>query len=135
MKYHRIIFLSFFLILQFGCIHKTANRSSPDSDDLAFTTPPQLKCASTPSAKPKFIKGGALTGGRSRASIMRGIMPMLGQLRKLYNREYSDSCVPTLKIVVFFKIDHLGNVVSCEVSKSNSGDPKFDSAILLLECN
>lgn len=59
-------------------------------------------------------------------------MPMLGQLRKLYNREYSDSCVPTLKIVVFFKIDHLGNVVSCEVSKSNSGDPKFDSAILAI---
>jgi len=49
---------------------------------------------------------------------MRGIMPILNQFRKLYNEEYPDSCKPTLKVVVFFKIDYLGNVVSCEVSKS-----------------
>jgi outer membrane biosynthesis protein TonB len=132
MKYHRTIFLSFILILQFGCIHKTVTRSSLDPDDPVYTTPPQLKCSLNPSAKPKFVKGGALTGGRSRASIMRGIMPILNQFRKLYNEEYPDSCKPTLKVVVFFKIDYLGNVVSCEVSKSNSSNPKFDSAILVI---
>ena len=114
MKYHRTIFLSFILILQFGCIHKTTIPVDTISDGQ------------------KFVKGGALTGGRSRASIMRGIMPILNQFRKLYNEEYPDSCKPTLKVVVFFKIDYLGNVVSCEVSKSNSSNPKFDSAILVI---
>lgn len=132
MKYNRNILLCCILILQFGCIHKTVTSSSSDPDDLVYTTPPQLKCTSNTSAEPKFVKGGALTGGRSRASIMRGIMPTLSQFRKLYNYEYPDSCKPILRVVVFFKVDHLGNVISSEVSKSNSNNPKFDSATLVI---
>jgi TonB family protein len=132
MKCYRNIILYCILILQLGCISKIVIHSSPDSDDLVYTTPPKLKCYSNPSAEPKFVKGGVLTGGRSRESIMRGILPVLNQFRKLYSEEYPDSCKPTLKVVIFFKINYLGNVVSCKVLKSNSSNLEFDSAILAI---
>ena len=118
------------LILLLGCSRKTITKSSLDFDGRVFTTPPQLMCTNTATGEPKFVKGGALTGGRSRASLMRGMMSIMGELRKLYNEEYPDSCKPVLKVVAFFKVDYSGKVASAEVSKTNSGNPKFDSVIL-----
>jgi len=37
-------------------------------------------------SEPKFVKGGALTGGRSRASIMRVVMQNIAALRYAYNK-------------------------------------------------
>ncbi len=35
---------------------------------------------------PEFLKGGSLTGGRSKASIMRVVMQNLAALRYAYNK-------------------------------------------------
>ena len=79
---------------------------------------------------PKFTKGGALTGGRSRASIMRVVMQNLAALRYAYNKRLRE--MPGLKgrITIKFAIDEFGKVIFCSVVSSTIGDPTLENVVV-----
>jgi Ca-activated chloride channel family protein len=79
---------------------------------------------------PEFLKGGAFTGGRSKASVMRVAMQNLASLRYAYNKRLREK--PGLKgqISVKFRIDEFGKVISCEVVSSTMGDPELEALIV-----
>ncbi len=81
-------------------------------------------------AAPKFTKGGALTGGRSRASIMRVVMQNLAALRYAYNKRLREK--PGLKgrITVKFAIDEFGKVIFCTVVSSTMSDPPLEKTVV-----
>ncbi len=81
-------------------------------------------------AAPKFTKGGALTGGRSRASIMRVVMQNLAALRYAYNKRLREK--PGLKgrITVKFAIDEFGKVIFCSVVSSTMNDPPLEKTVV-----
>jgi TonB family protein len=111
MKTIKSIFIFTLVLLCASCINKTMNR---DSDQT----------------KPGYVKGGAKTGARSRASIMKGIMENISKLRELYNQEYKDNKPDSMNVTVDFEINYLGIVVASKLKQSNSGNQKFDSNIL-----
>jgi TonB family protein len=114
MKTIKSILTLILLVICFGCMNRAINQNSP----------------SLGNKEPHFIKGGELRGHRSRPNVMSGIMKNIGKLRKIYNEEYKDSTGGKLEIIVKFKIDYLGNVVSSETTESNSNNPEFDSKLL-----
>ena len=79
---------------------------------------------------PQFTKGGSLTGGRSKASIMRVVMQNLAALRYAYNRRLREK--PGLKgrITVKFAIDEFGKVIFCQVVSSTMGDPSLEQVVV-----
>lgn len=80
---------------------------------------------STNTNKPKFTKGGALTGKRSRKNILKTVIQNLAALRYLYNKRLREK--PGLKgrVTTKFKINHKGEVISCKVVSSTVKDRKF----------
>jgi mannose/fructose/N-acetylgalactosamine-specific phosphotransferase system component IID len=102
------------LILSFDCTNKTVNQKSNNSGIN----------------EPKWIKGGQLNGFRSRASVMRGIVPNFKRMRELYNEEFKNKAEHTINIITNFKIDYLGNVISSEITESNSNSQDFDFKLL-----
>ncbi len=79
---------------------------------------------------PEFTKGGALTGGRSKASIMRVVMQNLAALRYAYNKRLREKPGLKGKITVKFAIDEFGKVIYCEVVESTMGDPELESTVV-----
>ncbi len=79
---------------------------------------------------PQFVRGGALTGGRSKASIMRVVMQNLAALRYAYNKRLREKPGLTGKITVKFAIDEFGKVIFCEVVQSTMGDPPFEQIVV-----
>jgi TonB family protein len=79
---------------------------------------------------PEFVKGGALTGGRSRASIMRVVQQNLAALRYAYNKRLREK--PGLKgrIQVKFAIDEFGKVIFCKVLDSTMDDPPLEEEVV-----
>jgi TonB family protein len=96
-----------------------------DGGDLRLKKRGTLKIS-----QPKFTKGGALTGGRSKASIMRVVMQNLAALRYAYNRRLREK--PGLKgrITVKFAIDEFGKVIFCSVVSSTMGDPPLEKTVV-----
>jgi hypothetical protein len=78
---------------------------------------------------PEFLKGGALTGGRSKASIMRVVMQNLAALRYAYNKRLRDKPGLNGKITCKFAIDEFGKVIFCQVIESTMGDSELESLI------
>ncbi|MBN1306290.1 MAG: energy transducer TonB [Chitinispirillaceae bacterium] len=78
---------------------------------------------------PDFLKGGSLTGGRSKASIMRVVMQNLAALRYAYNKRLRDKPGLKGKITVKFAIDEFGKVIFCQVVESTMADPELESAV------
>lgn len=80
-------------------------------------------------SQPKFTKGGALTGGRSKASIMRVVMQNIAALRYAYNKRLREK--PGLKgrITVKFAIDEFGKVIFCQVVESTMGDSELEGTV------
>lgn len=78
---------------------------------------------------PEFLKGGALTGGRSKASIMRVVMQNLAALRYAYNKRLRDKPGLNGKITCKFAIDEFGKVIFCQVVESTMGDTELESLI------
>lgn len=78
---------------------------------------------------PTFTKGGALTGGRSRESIMRVVMQNIAALRYAYNKRLREK--PGLKgtITVKFAIDEFGKVIFCEMVKSTMADEDLENTV------
>lgn len=81
-------------------------------------------------SEPKFVKGGALTGGRSRASIMRVVMQNLAALRYAYNKRLREKPGLKGKITCKFAIDEFGKVIFCEATDSDMDDPTLVSEVV-----
>ncbi len=79
---------------------------------------------------PNFVKGGALTGGRSKASIMRVVMQNLAALRYAYNKRLREKPGLKGKVTVKFAIDEFGKVIFCEVVNSTMGDATFENLVV-----
>ena len=81
---------------------------------------------STKTNKPKFTKGGALKGKRSKKNIMKTVMVNLSALRFMYNKRLKEK--PKLKgrVTVKFRINNLGKVITCKVVSSTTNDRKFE---------
>ena len=79
---------------------------------------------------PDFVKGGALTGGRSKASIMRVVMQNLAALRYAYNKRLREKPGLKGKITVKFAIDEFGKVIFCEVLESTMGDSELEATVV-----
>jgi TonB family protein len=80
--------------------------------------------------EPRFTKGGALTGGRSKASIMRVVMQNLAALRYAYNRRLREKPGLKGKITVKFAIDEFGKVIFCQVVESTMSDPPLEKQVI-----
>ncbi len=81
-------------------------------------------------SEPKFVKGGALTGGRSRASIMRVVMQNLAALRYAYNKRLREKPGLKGKITCKFAIDEFGKVIFCEAVESTMADASLEAEIV-----
>ncbi|MBN2037653.1 MAG: AgmX/PglI C-terminal domain-containing protein [Chitinispirillaceae bacterium] len=78
---------------------------------------------------PDFLKGGSLTGGRSKASIMRVVMQNLAALRYAYNKRLREKPGLKGKITVKFAIDEFGKVIFCQVIESTMSDPPLEQTV------
>ncbi len=78
---------------------------------------------------PQFTKGGALTGGRSKASIMRVVMQNLAALRYAYNKRLREKPGLKGKITVKFAIDEFGKVIFCQVVESTMADSELEQTV------
>jgi len=81
-------------------------------------------------SSPDFMKGGALTGGRSRASIQRVVMQNMAALRYAYNRRLRDKPGLNGKITVKFAIDEFGKVIFAQVVESTMADPELERTVV-----
>jgi len=79
--------------------------------------------------QPTFTKGGALTGGRSKSSIMRVVMQNLAALRYAYNKRLREKPGLKGKIVVKFAIDEFGKVIFSKVVESTIRDQKLEEIV------
>ncbi len=80
--------------------------------------------------EPKFTKGGGLTGGRSKASIMRVVMQNIAALRYEYNRRLREKPGLKGKITVKFAIDEFGKVIFCQVVETTIKDPTLEKKVI-----
>jgi TonB family protein len=81
-------------------------------------------------SSPDFLKGGALTGGRSRASIQRVVMQNMAALRYAYNRRLRDKPGLNGKITVKFAIDEYGKVIFAQVVESTMDDSELERTVV-----
>jgi hypothetical protein len=81
-------------------------------------------------SEPKIVKGGALTGGRSRTSIMRVVMQNLAALRYAYNKRLREKPGLKGKITCKFAIDEFGKVIFCEAVESTMADPQLENEVV-----
>jgi len=77
----------------------------------------------------EFMKGAALTGGRSKASIMRVVMQNIAALRHAYNKRLREKPGLKGKITVKFAIDEYGKVIFCQVVESTMGDTDLEAEV------
>jgi hypothetical protein len=78
---------------------------------------------------PEFLKGGSLTGGRSKASIMRVVMQNLAALRYAYNKRLRDKPGLSGKITIKFAIDEFGKVIFTQVVESTMSDQELEVVV------
>jgi TonB family protein len=81
-------------------------------------------------SSPDFLKGGALTGGRSRASIQRVVMQNMAALRYAYNKRLREKPGLTGKITVKFAIDEFGKVIFAQIVESTMSDSELETTVV-----
>jgi len=81
-------------------------------------------------SSPDFLKGGALTGGRSRASIQRVVMQNIAALRYAYNRRVRDKPGLAGTVTVKFAIDEFGKVIFAQVVGSTINDSELETTVV-----
>ncbi|MDG5814389.1 AgmX/PglI C-terminal domain-containing protein [Chitinispirillales bacterium ANBcel5] len=79
---------------------------------------------------PGFDRGGALTGGRSRASIQRVVMQNMAALRHAYNRRLREKPGLGGRVTVKFSIDEFGKVLMAQIEESTIGDSQLEQTIV-----
>ena len=78
---------------------------------------------------PEFLRGASLTGGRSKASIMRVVMQNIAALRYAYNKRLREKPGLKGKITVKFAIDEFGKVIFCQVTESTMEDKELETSV------
>ncbi|MBN2035205.1 MAG: energy transducer TonB [Chitinispirillaceae bacterium] len=78
---------------------------------------------------PDFLKGASLTGGRSKASIMRVVMQNIAALRYAYNKRLREKPGLKGKITVKFAIDEFGKVIFCQILESTMADHELEVSV------
>ncbi|MGA2507241.1 MAG: AgmX/PglI C-terminal domain-containing protein [Chitinispirillaceae bacterium] len=78
---------------------------------------------------PDFLKGASLTGGRSKASIMRVVMQNIAALRYAYNKRLREKPGLKGKITVKFAIDEFGKVIFSQIIESTMADQELEAAV------
>jgi|GEM_PF-4947490 len=81
-------------------------------------------------SSPDFLKGGALTGGRSRASIQRVVMQNMAALRHAYSRRLKDKPDLSGTVTVKFSIDEFGRVISAQMTGSTINDSELENTVV-----
>jgi len=81
-------------------------------------------------SSPDFLKGGALTGGRSRASIQRVVMQNMAALRYAYSKRLREKPGLGGKITVKFAIDEFGRVTFANIVESTMGDSELEQTVV-----
>jgi TonB family protein len=79
---------------------------------------------------PDFLKGASLTGGRSKASIMRVVMQNIAALRYAYNKRLREKPGLKGKITVKFAIDEFGKVIFCQIMESTMSDKELEVSVM-----
>jgi hypothetical protein len=79
--------------------------------------------------EPIFYGGGELKGHRSRENVNMGMITSFNEMRRISYKTFIDTPQRKIKLIVKFKVDHVGTVISSEVIESNSNNPEFDSKI------
>jgi hypothetical protein len=80
--------------------------------------------------EPSITKGGSLTGGRSRAMIMRVVNQNLAALRYAYNKRLREKPGLRGKITCKFAIDEFGKVIYCQVIETTMEDSELEADIV-----
>lgn len=102
----------------------------PSVSDLKLVNP-NFKHARLAVNPPAIIPGnGVLTGGRSRASIMRVVMQNLSALRYAYNKRLREKQGLQGKITCKFAIDEFGKVIFCQMIESSISDPLLETEVV-----
>ena len=81
-------------------------------------------------ADPKQPTGKALTGGRSRASIQRGVMQNINSINYAYNVRKREKPDLAGKITVKFSIDEFGKVISAQLVESTINDSEIENTVV-----
>lgn len=71
-----------------------------------------------------------LTGGRSRASIMRVVRQNMASLQYAYNQRLKDNPAMQGRVTVKWAIDEFGNVIFCKLVGSTIGDDTFEQTVV-----
>jgi len=83
-----------------------------------------------PISSPDFVKGGALTGARSKGSVMRVVMQNMAALRYAYNRRCREKLGLSGTITVKFAIDESGKVTYAQVVGSTVNDSTLENTVV-----
>ncbi len=81
-------------------------------------------------AEPAFSRGASLSGGRSKAGIMRVVIRHVAALRYEYNRRLREKPGLNGTIVVKFAIDDSGKVTACRVVQTTVNDSTLEKRIV-----
>jgi len=97
-----------------------------------FLLPKELFARRQPQAveDASLVKSGALSGGRSRASIQRVVMQNMAALRYIYNRRLREKPGLKGKVTVKFAVDEFGKVIFAKVVESTMNDPELENLVL-----
>ena len=79
---------------------------------------------------PSGASSAGLTGGRSRANIMRVVRQNMPSLKYAYNRRLAEKPGLKGKITVKWAIDEFGKVLFCKVISSTINDPKLEQVVV-----
>jgi len=80
--------------------------------------------------EPGGADAAGLTGGRSRASIMRVVRQNMASLQYAYNQRLKDNPGMQGRVTVKWAIDEFGNVIFCKLVGSTISDPTFEETVV-----
>jgi len=80
--------------------------------------------------EPGGASAAGLTGGRSRASIMRVVRQNMASLQHAYNQRLRDNPGMQGRVTVKWAIDEFGNVIYCQLVSSTIDDNTFEQTVI-----
>jgi TonB family protein len=102
----------------------------PTADDIQLAKP-EHKPSTLMADRAAYVPGsGILTGGRSRASIMRVVMQNIAALRYAYNKRLREKPGLKGKVTCKFAIDESGKIIFCEMVESTVLDPQLEADVV-----
>jgi TonB family protein len=80
--------------------------------------------------EPAAATGAGLTGGRSRAEIMRVVRQNMASLQHAYNQRLRDNPGMQGRVTVKWAIDEFGNVIHASLVSSTIDDNTFEQTVV-----